>query len=441
MNFDVLVIEVGSTITKVNAFDKIGTDNPIHLGQGIDLTTVDSDVNIGVEKAINNLKDNLGTKKINFGEILANSSAAGGLKMVATGLTWDMTARAAKEAALGAGAVLKYITAGPLTKTDLRKISDANPNIILFAGGVDYGEQKVVLENAEKLASLNLNIPLIFAGNKVLEDDIKEIFKNTNYLLEIVPNVYPSIDEFNIEPTRYKIQKIFSEHIIHAKGMDSLKEKVKKEILPTPFSVLKITELLYDEIGDILVFDVGGATTDVHSVTEGATLFRKMLLDPEPKIKRTVEGDLGVYVNAKNVKKYLENDNIDVDLVYLKPLPGKKEEIYLSIELTDKAVKTALERHAGKIIKVFTPEGQKRFIKGKDLTAISNIIGTGGALTRLEKGKEILKSIRIEEVYKNLYPTTKAKVFIDKKYIFSSCGSISLIDKKAAIKLALSSIK
>jgi|YNPMSStandDraft_2_1061718.scaffolds.fasta_scaffold00885_7 uncharacterized protein (TIGR01319 family) len=440
MNVDLLVIEVGSTITKINAFDRIDTDKPVHIGQGIDLTTVSTDVNNGVQKAIENLKSNLNITNLNWGEVFANSSAAGGLKMVATGLTWEMTARAAKEAALGAGAVLNYLTAGPLSNTDLRKIVEANPNIILFAGGVDYGEQDIVLENAKKIANLNLNIPLIYAGNKVLEDDIREIFKNSNFILEIVENVYPSIDQFNIEPTRRKIQEIFSKHIIHAKGIDKLSEFVKKDIIPTPYAVLKISELLYEEIGDLLVFDVGGATTDVHSVTEGSERYKNLLLSPEPFSKRTVEGDLGVYVNAKNVSKFLEEENQFLDLHYLKPLPGTNEEYYISIKLTEKAVKTSLDRHAGKIIESFTPSGKKIYITGKDLTGIKYIIGTGGALTRLKDGQKILENIRIKEVIKKLYPLESAKVLIDKKYIFSSCGCIGLYYKDVAKKLALSSL-
>ena len=46
--------------------------------------------------------------------MLATSSAAGGLKMTVHGLVYDMTAKAAGEAALGAGGILHYVTAGRL---------------------------------------------------------------------------------------------------------------------------------------------------------------------------------------------------------------------------------------------------------------------------------------------------------------------------------------
>lgn len=441
MIIDLLTIEIGSTITKVNAFNGLGTDNLIHVGQGIALTTVDTDVRIGVENAKNDLMKKINTDSLDIKDIVANSSAAGGLKMVATGLTWEMTARAAKEAALGAGAVLKYLTAGPLTQTDLNRIKQSDPNMILFAGGVDYGEQQIILENARKIAELNLSIPIIFAGNKVVEDEIKNIFLNTNYILEIVPNVYPSIDQFNIDPTRKAIQHIFSKHIIHAKGIDKLQEIVKKEIIPTPYAVLKITKTLYEKIGDLVIIDVGGATTDVHSVTEGSLKYKKLLIAPEPFAKRTVEGDLGVYVNASNVKKYLDEESIGVDLQKLSPLPKMEEEVYLSLTLADKAVRTAIERHCGQIIETFGPDGRKQFIKGKDLTATKYIIGSGGALTRLKNAKQILENIRITEVYKKLLPLQTSGVLIDTKYILSACGTFVDYYKDDAIKLALKSVE
>ena len=59
--------------------------------------------------------------------------------------------------------------------------------------------------------------------------------------------------------------------------------------------------LLYEEIGDLLVLDIGGATTDVHSVTAGSDEIAQLLTAPEPFNKRTVEGDLGLFVNAHHL--------------------------------------------------------------------------------------------------------------------------------------------
>lgn len=173
MEIDVLVAEIGSTTTVVNAFHHIHTHQPVFLGQGQAATTVsEGDVRIGLENSIHDLQMQLEEDSITYKEMFATSSAAGGLKMTVHGLVFDMTARAAKEAALGAGAIVRFVTAGKLRRTDLKKLATENPNIILIAGGVDYGERETALDNAEKIAALQLPIPVIYAGNIENQEEI-----------------------------------------------------------------------------------------------------------------------------------------------------------------------------------------------------------------------------------------------------------------------------
>lgn len=445
MKPDVLVAEIGSTITKVNAFGGLGGDHPVHLGQGISLTTVDTDVTIGFEKALDDMTRRHGLTIVRNPLIIANSSAAGGLKMTVHGLTQDMTARAAKEASLGAGAVINYITSGVISPRDCRLITKIQPNIILLSGGVDYGESQIVLDNALTLRRLALPIPLLYAGNRALQDEISDIFEGSPYHLYLAENVFPSVDHFNILPAKHVIQQIFSHHIIHAKGIGHLQDLCQYPIIPTPLAVLNITEALsLSGLDDILVIDVGGATTDVHSVTDGDPLNRAYLAGPEPRIKRTVEGDLGVYINAENIKTIWEDtltdDQQDYDLTCLTPLPQSDQEIYLSRRLTQKAVRIAVKRHAGLFLASYSLCDTQNVMIGKDLSAINYIIGTGGALVRLDNGKSILNSIRVRRIKKILLPREHAQTYIDTHYIFSACGCLLSVDENAAVKLAKTSI-
>ena len=101
MKADLLVAEIGSTTTVVNAFS---LEPPRFLGQGQAPTTVlEGDVRIGLQNARDSLAKGLGTDRVDCGEMLATSSAAGGLRMTVHGLIYDMTVKAAREAALGAG--------------------------------------------------------------------------------------------------------------------------------------------------------------------------------------------------------------------------------------------------------------------------------------------------------------------------------------------------
>jgi phosphoribosylformylglycinamidine (FGAM) synthase-like amidotransferase family enzyme len=67
------------------------------------------------------------------------------------GLVHDMTVKAAREAALGAGANLKLVTSGKMSDFDLHKLQTEDINIILVAGGVDFGDKEIALYNVSKI--------------------------------------------------------------------------------------------------------------------------------------------------------------------------------------------------------------------------------------------------------------------------------------------------
>ncbi len=452
MKINLLVAEIGSTTTVVNAFDDINSPCPKFLGQGQAATSVlEGDVNIGLRNAINNLAENLKVDNIEYDELIATSSAAGGLRMTVHGLVYDMTVKAAREAALGAGANIKNVTAGKLRKSDLVKIKEIKPNIILIAGGVDYGERDTALHNAELISELDLDIPVIYAGNIENHEEVKELFKDKKSELYIVENVYPKIDQLNIEPTRKVIQQVFEKHIVHAPGMKKVREMVNGTIMPTPGAVMEAAKLLYDEIGDLLVLDVGGATTDVHSVTEGSEEINRILINPEPLAKRTVEGDLGVYVSMPNVVNLIGKEKLaeelDITLDEIEniienhaPIPKTEIDIRFTEALTHHAVINAVKRHAGTIRNIYGPGGKKTVAEGKDLTGVKYIIGTGGALTRLPNRISIMNEIPLSNKGNELLPTKEATVLVDNNYIMASLGVMSVKYPEAALKLLKESL-
>lgn len=446
---DVLVAEIGSTTTVVNAFKDIDTDNPVFWAQGQAPTSVlEGDVRIGLQGAIDDLCAKMDIDKLEYDEMLATSSAAGGLKMTVHGLVYDMTARAAKEAALGAGGIIHYVTAGRMRRTDIAKIKEINPNLILIAGGVDYGERDTALDNAEMIRNMGLKTPVIYAGNIENQEEMKLIFdEESGQKLYNVDNVYPKIDDLNVEPCRKVIQDAFEDHIIHAPGMEHVRDMVNGPIIPTPGAVMECTKLLYDCLGDLIVLDVGGATTDLHSVATESDQVARIMIAPEPKAKRTVEGDLGVYVNRMKViesigeekfQKKCEKIGIDPEktLESYVAIPKTEDEFKLVEMLTEEAVMKAVERHAGQIRYVYGPSGRTTLAEGKDLTQVKYIVGTGGALTRLPHRVDIMERIaEYDETGMRLFPTSHAKVLVDNDYIMASLGVLSVKHREGAIRL------
>ena len=434
MHADVLIAEIGSTTTLMNAF-RLG-DEPKYLGQGMAPTTVlEGDVRVGLSRALADLEKNLG-EPLSYDRMLATSSAAGGLRMSVHGLVYDMTVRAAEAAALGAGGVIRQVTGGKMSRYDLMDLKALHPNLILIAGGADYGERATALYNSEQIAALGMgDVPVLYAGNVQNQNVVKSIFDEAGIPLFLTENVYPRLDELNIEPCRKTIQKVFEQHIVRAPGMEGIRDLVTGPILPTPGAVMEAARLLYDELGDLLVLDIGGATTDVHSVSEGSPEIAALATRPEPFNKRTVEGDLGLFVNARHLVDAIGPEELDRELridtesvmAQYAPIPATDEQLKLTERLCLEAGKTAIQRHAGKYRYIYLPEGRKTMTEGKDLTQVKYIIGTGGALTRLPRRRELLQQMAgMNASGAMLYPKPgEMKMLFDNDYIMASLGVLS----------------
>jgi hypothetical protein len=400
-------------------------------------TVVEGDVTRGLAAARKDLETRAGVNTQDA-TLMAASSAAGGLRMTVHGLTRDMTLRAAREASLGAGAIVAFTTAGKMVPDAVEEVRRIKPNIVLLAGGVDYGDREIVMANARCLASLKLETPLVYAGNKTLRSEIKRLFESAATPVFIVENVYPRIDELNIDPVRKVIQDVFARHIVTAPGMEKVRKMARDDIMPTPGAVMRSTEILAESMGDVMTVDVGGATTDVHSVTEGSPELLKLMIAPEPRSKRTVEGDLGVYINASRIVEAVGSEPGQFE--HVRPIPETTSENEASARLARWAVELAIWRHAGQLRMAYGAYGRNEHVEGRDLSAVRHVIGTGGALTRLGMGKEILQNVKPDPHKSKLLPPGDAAVYLDRNNIMATAGVLSRRYPKEALALLLDSI-
>ena len=157
--------------TKVAAFD---LEREELVGTTLAKTSVDSGIAIGLKKALKQLEISLRdrNKKFHIEEFLSCSSAAGGLRMIAIGLTKALTTKAAKEAVLGAGAKLIATYSYSLNKNDIRCIDEQVPDLVLLSGGTDGGDEKNIIRNAKLLGQSGLTSPIFIAGNKSAADEV-----------------------------------------------------------------------------------------------------------------------------------------------------------------------------------------------------------------------------------------------------------------------------
>ena len=449
----VLLIDFGSTMTKVTAVD---VETEEILGTSQSYTTIETDIINGLNNAVALLKEKIGD--VTFVEQYACSSAAGGLRMVAIGLVPELTAKAARQASLGAGAKVIKTYSYELTESDLEEIDRINPDICLLTGGTDGGNKENIVYNAKMLARSKGTFPIIIAGNRNCADTCKEILKDKQ--THVCENVMPKLDIPNVGPVQAKIREIFLEQIVKAKGLSNAEALVGDILMPTPSAMLTSMKLLAkgtkteEGIGDLLGIDLGGATTDIYSMSFGLPTTGMCALKGlrEEYAKRTVEGDIGMrysihgIVDAAGIARVSELSGLDEDrcrelIDYLSvhtdvvPKDGEDELEKIDYALASLAIETAVTRHAGRLEQYYSPMGISYMQTGKDLTAVKTVIVTGGALIHTKRTAAIASHAQFTPMDAMSLKPREAEVLVDRKYILAAMGLLSTVYPDTALRI------
>ena len=311
MKANILVYDVGSTYTKGAAFC-LADGKLTFLARGQHPTTLENigDGARGAEAEIRAKGVEFAPDMIRF----SSCSAAGGLRMVAMGFMPRVTAKAAKEVAMTAGArVMEVVSADEPPEFREEVLREIKPDIILLSGGTDGGDMANVLENADIICKVHGEGTVILGCNKFAQREAAEKFRAAGIECIRVPNILPTIHELNVKPARIAIHEQFINQITHAKGLKEFRDTLADQtVIPTPGAVLLASELLakgsYEKegVGGVILVDIGGATTDIHSALPELIDMnieeRGLVVSNEKQFSyRTVEGNLGLRVSATGI--------------------------------------------------------------------------------------------------------------------------------------------
>ena len=448
----VLLIDFGSTYTKLTAVD---LDAERLLGTAAAYTTVETDIGDGLTEARRLLEAQTGP--VDYEACYACSSAAGGLRMVTSGLVPELTGEAAKLASLGAGAKVAGVYAFQLTEDDVEDIRALRPDILLLVGGTDGGNTECILHNAAMLSKLPPDFPVIVAGNRTAARQCQRILEG--FEVHVCPNVMPKFGTLNIEPTQSEIREIFLRRIIQAKGLSRASALLSDIMMPTPSAVLLAMELLSkgcegeSGIGELVAVDVGGATTDVYSIAGGMpqqmnTVYKGL---PEPYAKRTVEGDIGMRYSVQGILEAagadrlsalsgLPADRVEALSAELRAHPDRVPEEEgewerLDFALASCAVEEAVARHAGTIRETYTMLGQTFVQEGKDLTGVGQVVVTGGSLIHTKRTAEIAAHALFDPAQPTSLRPKAAGIWVDRSYILAAMGLLSAHYPQTALRI------
>ncbi len=455
------LIDIGSTTTKC-AYVRTGA--PLVRCEAP--TTVEQpweDVRVGVMNCLRHLQESTGDQLTN-GEnpvvpLYVTSSAGGGLVMVVAGLVQAVTAASAKRAAYGAGAVVRETIAlddgrPPYQKIEL--LRRLQPDMILLAGGFDGGAEFGPVFLSELLAQADLRCkfdpaqrpPVLYAGNASAYHFVREILE-PRYLCLKAANLRPSAYRENLEPTHDAIHDIFMEHVMsRAPGYTRLAELVAAPIMPTPAAMARLLGVVSEELKlRILTIDIGGATTDVFTASNG-------------QVERTVSANLGMSYSALNVVEQYGADSLRaimenrlegaelLDLVgnkYLRPvrLPSTGIEREGECALGAVAIREAVRAHLRVVQKEALSRSRDGLGYGRqavstldvatdaplDLRGYDMIIGSGGILSHSPRDTSTAMLINA------LAPTRPVHLAVDSDFVFPQLGVLAGFDRIQATRL------
>jgi uncharacterized protein (TIGR01319 family) len=439
----VALADFGSTYTKVRLVD---VDEARLCGRGEAPTSIDTDLMDGFAAALEAARADAGTAAA-IDHRLAVSSAGGGLRVAAVGLVADLTAAAARQAALNAGARVEAVVSGSLGPEELEQLRAARPEIVLFAGGTDGGQAELVLENARRLAESGIGAYAVVACNSEVAEEAAALLRSAGTEAVIAANVMPALGRLEVESAREAILRVFLDHVIGGKGLSASPEFERMVKLPTPEAVFEATRLL----DDVVVLDVGGATTDVHSSrsAEVATPGIEDPLLPPPLALRTVEGDLGLRSGAGGVlavdRHWLEAEASGDETVIgqavsireqnPKWLPEDRSAAELERLLAVSCGTHALRRHCGTMLLTRGEAGPPTLVRdGPDLREAALFLGTGGVFAHRDDGESVLRQVLERRAPRSLAPEDP-HIRVDESYVLAAAGLLATADREAAQRL------
>ncbi len=436
----VLCVDVGSTYTKALLVD-IGTAGVVTVAQRPTFGTGD------VLDAVEACRAEVVAVDARAADAatLACSSAGGGLRVAVVGHEALVTAEAGRRVALSSGGKVVGVVAAagqPIEVVSrlLAELVAPQPpapgvDLVLLTGGTDGGNRAALVDAARAVAASGFDGPVVVAGNVDARDEVAEILAGLPHV--IADNAVPRIGVLAPESARAAVRAQFLQHVIAGKGLTARGAELAHLVQgPTPDVVLAGVEVLaygIDEelpgIGDVVVVDVGGATTDVYSVV---TLDAERSDDglahevvAPTSANRTVEADLGMRESAGLPGTFV---------------PTTEEEYASDEEIARTAAATAVRRHAGRSRVVLSPDGRVVERSGVDLREVTLVIGSGGVLRHGRPGvaDRVLGGLVTADDPEGWQLPERARIVIDQQYVLMAVGLLAGQYPDVAYRLAKS---
>jgi uncharacterized protein (TIGR01319 family) len=203
-------------------------------------------------------------------ELLACSSAGGGLRLAVVGQDALASAEAGYRVARSAGARVVHVQAGLLEPAGVRALRASRPDVVLLVDGSDSTAEGVLLRNAARMARARVRAPIVLAVREAARADALALLRATGRTVLATDPVLPALGELVPEPARAAVAELLAGHLVGGRGSSTTARFRRLARQATPGAmrrgVLELARTRGGRAGAVLVIDVGSSTTDVYSV-------------------------------------------------------------------------------------------------------------------------------------------------------------------------------
>jgi hypothetical protein len=299
-NESILAIDVGAAVTRAVLFDVVeGQYRFVASGQAPSTAEAPfKDIGMGVREAITNLQKVTGATLLGphdnnliapsqadgsgVDAVVATISAGPAAKTVVVGLLSDVSLQSARRVAESTySRIVETLDLSDHRRPDqqMDSIVRSRPDLVVLAGGTDGGASRSIQKMLEAVGLACYLMPLekrpmvLYAGNRKLAEDVKEMLGGHVGKLEISYNVRPALETEDLDPGRYELAQLMTKlRARQIKGVEELNLWSAGNLLPTAYAqgrIIRFLSKMYESTRGLLSVNIGASATSVAAGFNG----------------------------------------------------------------------------------------------------------------------------------------------------------------------------
>ena len=371
------------------------------MAQASHATTIETDVLDGYDACLAALREQ--DPRADDAEVLACSSAGGGLRIAVVGNEELVTAEAGRRVALSSGGrVVEVVAAAGRVPDDAawRVLGHTTrPDVVLLTGGTDGGNTQVIVDAARGIVAGGWTGPVVVAGNVDARAEVEAALAGTPYV--VADNVVPRIGVLAPDSARAAIRAMFLSHVIGGKHLSKRADFTAMVTGATPDVVLTGVELLARGLDESIrawatwSSSTSAAPPPTCTPWSSSTPRRRTSPARSSPPRRSPARSRATSACAGRPPRRSRPPSSPTSSPRPRcatPTPGScrrpTSERDEDERIAAAAVGLALRRHAGRSQVVVGPDGRVVERTGKDLREVDVLVGSGGVLRHGRPGVE-----------------------------------------------------